>query len=147
MQFNLEAASIPNSGQFISRKSFSALQLGPDKKIYKANINTGFEDAFLDVINNPEEDGIACNYQNAAISLDRGISRFGLPPFITSVFSTNILAKNLCAGQATEFEVSANGFVQSVVWDFGDGSAFSTVSEPSHVFPGPEIILFGQLLL
>lgn len=137
MQFNLEAASIPNSGQFISRKSFSALQLGPDKKIYKANINTGFEDAFLDVINNPEEDGIACNYQNAAISLDQGISRFGLPPFITSVFSTNILAKNLCAGQATEFEVSANGFVQSVVWDFGDGSAFSTVSEPSHVFPGP----------
>lgn len=136
-QFNLEAASIPNSGQLISRKTFTALQLGPDKKIYKANINTVFEDNFLDVINNPEEDGIACNYQNAAINLEQGTSRFGLPPFITSVFNTNILAKNLCAGQTTTFEISANGFVQSAVWDFGDGSVLNNAIQPSHVFPGP----------
>jgi len=137
MQFNLEATSIPNSGQFISRRSYSSLQLGPDKKIYKANINTRFEDSFLDVINSPEEDGVACNYQNAAVDLQQGTSRFGLPPFITSVFNTNILAKNLCAGQTTSFEISANGFVQSAVWDFGDGSVFSNAVEPFHVFPGP----------
>lgn len=136
-QFNLEAASIPDSGQLISRKTFTSLQLGPDKKIYKANINTLFEDNFLDVINNPEEDGIACNYQDAAINLEQGTSRFGLPPFITSVFNTNILAKNLCAGQTTEFEISANGFVQSAVWDFGDGSVLNNAVQPSHVFPGP----------
>lgn len=137
MQFNLEVASITSSGQFISRRSTSALQLGPDKKIYKANINTGFEDSFLDVINNPEEDGIACNYQNAAVDLQEGTSRFGLPPFITSVFNTNILVKNLCVGQTTKFEISANGLVQSAVWDFGDGSVFSNAIEPSHIYPGP----------
>lgn len=137
LQFNLEAASIPGSGQFISNRSYSSLQLGPDKKIYKANINTGLQDAFLDAINSPELDGLACDYQNAAVNLGAGVSRFGLPPFITSVFNTNIIAKNLCAGQATTFEISANGFVQSAIWNFGDGSVFSNALLPSHVFPGP----------
>lgn len=137
LQFNLEAASIPGSRQLVSRKGFSSLQLGPDKKIYKANINTTTDDSFLDVINSPELDGTACDYQNAAIFLEQGMSRFGLPPFITSVFNTNIIAKNLCVGQATTFEISANGFVQSAVWDFGDGSVFSNALLPSHIFPGP----------
>lgn len=137
VQFNLEAPSIPNSGQLISSRSYSSLQLGPDKKIYKANINTGLDDGFLDAINNPELDGSACGYQNAAVNLGAGTSRFGLPPFITSVFNTNIIAKNLCAGQATTFEISANGFVQSAIWNFGDGSIFSNSLLPSHVFPGP----------
>ncbi len=65
-----------------------ALQLGPDHKIYRAlsqTYATGF--STLGVIENPEADGVACNYQHASISLGGATSSQGLPPFISSIFS------------------------------------------------------------
>ena len=62
------------------------LQLGPDQKIYRAlskTYNIGMP--FLGVIDNPENDGLACNYRPAAISLNGKNSTQGLPPFIASI--------------------------------------------------------------
>ena len=134
MQFNVETGShIAASGVQVSTKSGASLQLGPDKKIYKANINSG-NDASLDVINDPELDGLLCNYVPHALGLIAGTSRFGLPPFISSVFNSSISAKNLCLGDTTLFEVSSNGTIESAIWDFGDGSPVSTAISPSHVY-------------
>lgn len=133
IQYNLLSSNISGSSVIISTKSNGSLQLGPNKKIYKANINSN-NDATLDAINNPELDGAACGYQEQAVSLGSGISRFGLPPFITSVFSSNITARNLCLGDATLFEVNANGTIDSAVWDFGDGSPTTNSIDPNHTY-------------
>jgi len=134
MQFDVESGThIQASGVVIAPSGSSSLQLGPDKKIYKANINSS-DDASLDVINDPELDGALCNYVAHAVGLISGISRFGLPPFITSVFNSSISAKNLCLGDTTIFEVSANGTIDSAIWDFGDGSPTSATISTSHQY-------------
>lgn len=79
-----------NSSRVIldSRNLFrSALQLGPDQKIYRtmsATYNTGLP--FLSVIDNPENNGTDSNYTHNAISLGANNSTQGLPPFIASIF-------------------------------------------------------------
>ena len=71
-----------------SRKLFrSALQLGPDQKIYRSmssTYNTGI--SFLSVIENPENEGLNCNYMHNAVNLGSKRSTQGLPPFIASIF-------------------------------------------------------------
>jgi gliding motility-associated-like protein len=69
----------------------SGLQLGPDGKIYRALSSTyqiGLP--YLGVINDPNAQGLACNYQHNAISLAPNNSSQGLPPFIQSLFNTQI---------------------------------------------------------
>ncbi len=53
---------------------YGALQIGPDQKIYVAKTTT-----YIDVINDPNKAGRACNLQIAKISLDGKFSVFGLP--------------------------------------------------------------------
>ncbi|WP_047547151.1 T9SS type B sorting domain-containing protein [Psychroserpens sp. Hel_I_66] len=100
-QWDLESDDIPNSIQQIhSSNSLSAgaLQLGLDKRIYRAQMsfsafpNTG---RFLGVINNPEATGTASNYNENGILVDinsgfQNVSRIGLPPFIQSLFNSQI---------------------------------------------------------
>jgi len=65
-----------------------ALQLGPDKKIYRSlarSYITGIP--LLGVIDNPNEDGLSCNYQHASVGLLGNLSTQGLPPFIACIFS------------------------------------------------------------
>ena len=65
-----------------------ALQLGPDQKIYRSlskTYNIGVP--FLGVIENPENDGLLCNYKHDEISLGSRNGTQGLPPFIASIFS------------------------------------------------------------
>lgn len=56
----------------------SALQTAPDGKIYVAKQG---ED-ILNVIHNPNELGLACNYEEGAIDLQGNISKLGLPPAV-----------------------------------------------------------------
>ncbi len=67
------------------------LQLGPDGKIYRA-LSSTYQSGlpFLGVINNPNANGFASNYQHNAISLSPNNSSQGLPPFIQSLFNTQI---------------------------------------------------------
>ncbi|MCB0446742.1 MAG: CUB protein, partial [Gelidibacter sp.] len=101
IQWDLLSADIPGSMVTIhTSNSFSAgaLQLGINKKIYRAQVNFGSINGsgrFLGVINNPEADGTAANYNENGILLDingfnQNLSRIGLPPFIQSLFNTTI---------------------------------------------------------
>lgn len=129
-QFDMLSTDIPASGIVLAVTGQpSTLQLGPNGKIYRAVISS----QFLDVINNPEEDGALCNYVQQSQPV-AGISIFGLPPFITSFFSANMVVQNTCEGQATQFELNVNSTFDSVVWDFGDGTAPSTEEEPVHTY-------------
>lgn len=144
-QFDLESANIPNSGIRIATQTGSgaSLQLGPDGKIYKANVSSDTE--FIDAINRPELNGTACNYQKNAVSLGTGRSRFGLPPFISSVFSSSIIAENTCLGTPTNFSLDVDGTLDSVAWDFGDGSPTTTTISPNHTYANPGIYTISAL--
>ncbi len=92
-QFNLSSPLINDiiaSRVIIDPRSLfrGGLQLGPDQKIYRALSKTyDIGIPFLGVIENPEKDGLSCNYQHNAISLNGRNSAQGLPPFIASIFS------------------------------------------------------------
>ncbi len=100
-QWDLESVDIPNSIQQIHASntlSAGALQLGLDKKIYRAQVNFNNFNAtgrYLGVINNPEADGTAANYNEQGVLLDinggnQNLSRIGLPPFIQSLFNSQV---------------------------------------------------------
>jgi len=104
LQWDLESTDVPNSLVVIHTSnefSAGALQLGIDKRIYRAQldfskINNGQPTGhYLGVINNPEADGLASNYDEQGILLDingtnQNLSRIGLPPFIQSLFNSEI---------------------------------------------------------
>lgn len=133
VQYNLESNPISDSGVTVSNISGGSLQLGPNQKIYVARLQQGI----LDVINNPDELGTACNYEQAAVYLDQGICYFGLPPFITSFFFSSLTAANFCLGDSTNFSVTSLQELESISWDFGDGSAGSTTENPTHIYSAP----------
>ena len=100
-QWDLESTAIPNSIALIHQSntlSAGALQLGLDKRIYRAQVsfaNFNTSGNFLGVINNPEANGGATNYDENGVLLDinggfQNLSRIGLPPFIQSLFNSQI---------------------------------------------------------
>ena len=92
-----DSTFISNTGQI------KALQLGPDQKIY---VNEAFK---LGVINDPNNAGLACNYQPGVITLS-GFGNNALPSFVQSYFTLPfIIEKNLCLGIATEFGTDDEG--------------------------------------
>lgn len=130
-QYDLLAADIPGSEIKVANTTQSGtLQLGPNGKIYRAIVQS----EFLDVIHSPDEPGTLCDYQPSGISLDGGISMFGLPPFITSFFMASIVYEGTCLGDATQFELNVTDDYDSVEWDFGDGSPASNEDIPVHTY-------------
>ncbi|RCS27223.1 hypothetical protein DUT90_08970 [Polaribacter sp. WD7] len=114
-QFDLRSDNIFSSKTKIyDQEGFrSALQLGPDGKIY-ASIP---EKKFLDVIENPNDLGTNVRYIENAVDLKGKITQQGLPPFIQSFFSpvnivnsddrTKILNENeqtVCIGENLNIE-------------------------------------------
>ncbi len=120
LQWDLESSDIPASIQTIHQSnslSAGALQLGLDKRIYRAQVSLGNFNAsgnFLGVINNPEANGNLANYDVNGVLLDinggfQNLSRIGLPPFIQSLFNSQIdiikndistTELNLCEGDS-----------------------------------------------
>lgn len=91
-QYNLTVADINASrirlGEFVN----GALQLAPDGKIYNSQFGSGA----LNVINQPNEPGIASNFVPGQQTLGGRTATFGLPPFIQSLFNevVNIIGAN-----------------------------------------------------
>lgn len=149
-QYNMNAGS--NAAIISSRtavrsnfsESFGALQLGPNGKLYVAKINS-LGSSYLDVINNPNALGAACNYVNNGQFLgSTGLSAFGLPTMIESYLSVPITATLTyidCSGSRTlSFTDNAlNGSI-STSWNFGDpasgSSNTSNLQNPTHTFSG-----------
>lgn len=135
-QYDLLSASIPASGvQVGSTNQSGTLQLAPNGKIYRAVVNN----TILDVINAPDENGALCDFVNGGVSLGSGRSFFGLPPFITSFFSVNILASGKCFGSPTLFTLNVDESFSTVAWDFGDGNTApaATTASIAHTYAAP----------
>ena len=136
LQFDLQNSNIPGSNTLINNSNnvAGALQLAIDEKIYRAGYPL-FADGFnkLSVINNPELDGTSSNYLQNAIDLNFKLSKLGLPPFITSLFLYSFAYEFNCLGDSTHFFINTVETVDSVLWNFGDGTT-STDLEAYHTY-------------
>lgn len=109
-----------------------AIQLGPNGKIYVANSTNS---QTLDVINAPDELGIACDYDANGQPLSSGtFSNIGLPPFIQSFFLASIIVENSCEGFESQFSVNSSQSYDSITWDFGDGVGTSNLDHPTYTY-------------
>ncbi len=128
-QFDLKSSKIIDSKKTITTSSYVAgsLQLGIDEKIYRAGYLLSDGSNKLSVINNPELDGSNCNYLQNKIDLNGNFAKLGLPPFITSLFLYSFSYEFNCLGQATHFYINTVEKIDSVLWDFGDGSTSTDI--------------------
>lgn len=158
-QFNANAVS---SSSFLASKQVvftttnhypSALQIGPDGKIYVATLRS-----WIDVIQNPNIYGAGCNYQSEAIRLhdcpSQTYSFSGLPNFPESYFRSTFIGDNCidtivaqfsytdsCEGSATYFTDNTLIFpdiVNNWEWNFDDPTSginnTSNLRDPLHTF-------------
>lgn len=131
-QFNLLAPNIALSKItiYIGNKNPSAMQLGPNGKIYIAVYNKDK----IGVINNPNSLGSSCNLEIDGIDLGGKICYAGLPAFNQSFFfNSEIKFDNACQGSSIQFEINSNQDIIGVIWNFGDGT-FSTNLNPNHTY-------------
>lgn len=135
IQYDLTAINISGSTlEFYNSQIIpGGLQLGPDNKIYIAEVGK----SKLGVIENPNIVGVGCNLILDAVDLAGRICNLGLPPFVSSFFFVPaIQLENACVGQNTTFEFNASQQITSAVWNFGDGGTSTTLS-PTHVYSAP----------
>ncbi len=123
------SADVLNSDTIIFDDNFftGALQLAIDQKIYVSISGNNF----LGAIENPDVLGTGASYINNAVSLGSGTATFGLPPFIQSFFNVGIDTQNVCLGTSATFSISSNAPIDSILWNFGDGTT-SNVENPTH---------------
>ncbi|WP_452224185.1 T9SS type B sorting domain-containing protein [Lacinutrix chionoecetis] len=130
------AAQIINSDVIITQQDgrLGAIQQALDGKLYVAK----FGSHFLNVIKNPNEIGLNCNYEQDSFSLGTKISQFGLPPFIQSYFFATNIFNNTCFGDSTTFLIDTSTVIDSITWDFGDPASgvnnTSNSLNPTHVY-------------
>jgi len=155
LQWNLESVDIPGSIEVVhSSNSISAgaLQLGVDRKIYRAQFsfnNNSNASRYLGVINNPEANGMASSYNEQGVLLDvnglnQNTSRIGLPPFIQSLFNsqTDIIRNGisttelkLCTGDS--YILIADDYAGGdYVWSFNGAPLAETTNELLVNTPG-----------
>lgn len=134
-QYDLSGVNIPGSKSEINSSTnvAGALQLAIDGKIYRAGYPVSGSASYISVVNNPEEIGQACNFEQNIVSLTGRISELGLPSFVQSYFDLKFEYKNICLGDATEFIILGNHPFDTVEWDFGDGHT-STDATPLHSY-------------
>jgi len=114
---------------------FSALQLGPDKKIYTNR---------LAVINNPNEIGQGASFEQTSVDFEAlgAWPQIGLSGFVQSYFDPNpqIEYSNYCGSNTFNFRLLNRDSIVAVEWDFGDpmsSSNSSTEFFPVHNYPTP----------
>jgi len=134
-----------------------SLQLAKDKKIYITMINIlippppspitppliweigepdiGFSSTYtkLSTIEYPENDGANCLPLRESLELNRNAIE-GLPNFNQSLFTTRIIAKDICLGNPTQFHIASLDTIETVHWNFGDGTNADGLTV-SHTYP------------
>jgi len=113
------------------------LQLGPDKKLYVAKMNSNY----VGVVNSPDLSGTACNFVDNGLYLAGKICHAGLPNYIITYFNIpDFTFQNICAGQVVSFQSSNTADADSVRWNFNDPLSVSNTSSllnPVHSFNFP----------
>lgn len=120
LQFDITSADIDASLVELDNRSIfrGALQQGENGKIYRTITNSYNEGTpYLGVINNPNELGMASNYNHNAVNLNGKNAMQGLPPFIQSFFGNTDLIQNtngttsstltLCSGEPLVLEADS----------------------------------------
>lgn len=108
VQFDVTSGSINGSKVIIDTNSIyrGALQQGSNGKIYRTIANSYQQGTqYLGVINNPDAQGVAANYQHNAVYLGSGIAMQGLPPFIQSFFDKTDIIRNADGTTSSSLEV------------------------------------------
>ncbi len=110
---------------------FNKMQLGLDGKIYQIF----YMKRKINIINSPNSLGTLCNYQDNAISLLQVGNN--TPNFIINWFSPNSCELDFSyladCSLAKTFTINNTTNIQSVLWDFGDGTN-STEQNPIHEY-------------
>ncbi|HYD92460.1 MAG TPA: PKD domain-containing protein, partial [Flavobacterium sp.] len=153
-QFDVTAGSeqeIKDSGNIIGQLSDDinySMQLAPDGKIYIAHgdfFSGPFEpylgsQSTLNVINFPNNEGLASGFAEDAVDLLDGRNDVSLPSFIQSYFASGIIYEGQCDGESFSFSTLRIPGISEISWDFGDpdsGNNISTDLEPAHIFSAP----------
>lgn len=111
-----------------------ALQMGPDNKIYLVQAFV----SYLGVINDPDQQGLGCNYIDVGLALASGEGTLGLPNFSYDLVGSVFQFEGICFGDSTYFNYTSNAGIGGVYWDFGDtASGINNDSyqyNPVHLF-------------
>lgn len=95
---------------------FSALQLGPDGKVYVSSLGGS-----LCIIDKPDVKGVGCSYLKSAFALAAGTNPiYGLPDFNQSYFKGTFSYNISCTTRDVAFYYSKPDNASAVKWDFGD---------------------------
>ena len=145
IQYSLETPSNvplfnPKKRLFISKSIHCGnIQLAIDGKIYVSLFEKNAPDPptsvkKIGVINSPNK--ADPEYKHLSLDLGNGNSLKGMPNFIQSYLRNRIITENKCVFEEFEFNVDAYAKINSVIWDFGDGSNSSSIA-PKHIYTTP----------
>ncbi|WP_196886148.1 T9SS type B sorting domain-containing protein [Aureivirga sp. CE67] len=112
----------------VQTERIGSLQLAKDLKIYCVNPSS----EFISVINNPDKNGLECNFeQNKIILEDETRNLIGLPSYVSTYFKNpDILADTYCINTEINFTIPEyDGNINSITWYFEN-------SETSNEYPG-----------
>jgi gliding motility-associated-like protein len=146
VQFNANSttrSALKASKVILDNTSYpTALQLGPDGKIY-LNELLG---QYLNVIHAPDSAGKACRYRKNYVSLAGNVAYYGLPSFIQSIFlrKNKIDFTGKCSHDSIHVWPLETNWLDSVKWDFGDpASGFAnsskSIKNAYHVYNKPGV--------
>jgi gliding motility-associated-like protein len=144
-QFNLRAGlTAPLYLDSIPGIRVGDLQLATDGRIYASRtVNVLSKKDSLEVIYNPTRPGIQCNFDllnhtpDSRFSLAGRSSIYSLPNFIQSYFNIPVFTyDSSCFGDITQFHITNKANIDSVSWNFGDGSTASVI-DPVHQYAQP----------
>ncbi len=113
----------------------SALQLGPDERIYVS----ACQSTQIDCIQNPNSVGLACNYARNYFSLDGRKCWLGLPNIAHFFLVPSVIEySGVCEDDSTFFTLNNVEAYDSIQWNFGDpasGNAnTSNLLNPGHIY-------------
>jgi gliding motility-associated-like protein len=150
-QYDLSAgnmADIINSATLISSAVWGAVQLAPDGKIYMVSKRDA---EYLDVIEKPNEKGIACQYVKGSVYLKGKKVILGLPVFSYDIIRPEIIQLDFCENEPAKFTLGSIDNVAAATWTFGDPVSgienSSNLLSPSHVFKNAGIYLVSVEVL
>jgi gliding motility-associated-like protein len=126
------------------QRTNACLQLAVDGKIYLTQYaQSGAALGYLNVINNPNRSGVACNFNevnhvvNTNFSLNGSFGSFGLPNFVSSFLDIPHFSWiNHCATEITYFKLRNETNIDNADWDFNDGGQSSSL-QPEYTFDQP----------
>ncbi len=129
-----DSATIRNSRYQVDNAFIihTALQLGPDGKIYSNTLPNN------SIIANPNNYGAACNYQEQVLSLGGRSGREGYPTFFNRLITnSNVDFTNVAQPNCESINFSGIATIPGPLnwhWDFGDGTTASG-QHVNHIFP------------